>query len=186
MYVPSDLKSAFEGEDLNAAKNAMHSLCKSLNYGLIASCSCKDKARYRLKNDRWKCSAATECFHYGKPATEAEGIIFSFESYNGSLHKDCQRELANKRHRERKEFGIPYLTVADNFAKETYFKTNLRSVSCHVHGDRWNEVEGKEVDTDFECRKFPIFVETFGSNLHAPPVVKSIGTDRLLQFLQSR
>jgi len=187
MYVPSDLKAVFEGKDLSAAKRVMDSFCVALSYKLIARCSCKDKTKYSFKNDMWKCSATTECFHYGKSIspTEKEVIIFSIESFDGNMIEGHKGDLIARRYREHRKLVIPFFAGADNAARETYFTKELRSVDCHVYGGRWNSAEGREVSTDFECKKL-LSTKTFAQRINAPSVVKNVNIEQLIQALQSK
>jgi hypothetical protein len=61
----------------------------------------------------------------------------------------------------------------------------LRAVDFHVYGGRWGSAEGREVPTDFECKKL-LSSKTFAQRVHTPPVVKNVNIEQIKKVLQSK
>jgi hypothetical protein len=102
------------------------------------------------------------------------------------VHPKYKNQIVDKIIHERKQSDTPYFTSAVSLAIELNAYDELRSVDCHVYNGRWDDVDGREVDTDLNCRQFLIFIETFRKNLRAPSVVKNVKVEQIMQALQSK
>lgn len=171
--------------DLITVTRAMDSLCTKLGYKLIAKCYCMDKTKQKSKQDKGTYNALLECFHYGNSSVlPAEGIIFSVESFREKLDREHKIQIKEE-HLSQRESGTSFLEVGKAYVRDTMPVEKLRTVDFHVYGRRWDSIEGREVSTDFECKKI-LSTKTFAQRLHALPVVKNVNIEQLLQVLQSK
>jgi len=173
------------GSGLITVTRAMDSLCAKLGYRLIAKCYCTDKTIQKSKQDKGTYNALLECFHYGNSSVlPTEGIIFSVESFKEKLDREHKIQIKEE-HLNQREDGTSFLEVGKAYVRDTISVEKLRTVDFHVYGGRWNSAEGREVSTDFECKKL-LSTKTFAQRINAPPVVKNVSIEQLMKVLQSK
>jgi len=183
MEVQSYSTANFEN-DLITVTRSMDSLCTKLGYKLLARCYCTDKTRQKAKQDKGTYNVLLECFHYGNSSLPAEGIIFSVESFREKLDREHKIQVKEE-HLSQREDGTSFLDVGKAYVRGTMPVEKLRAVDFHVYGGRWGSAEGREVPTDFECKKL-LSSKTFAQRVHTPPVVKNVNIEQIKKVLQSK
>ncbi len=184
MKAQIDLTANFES-DLIAVTRAMDSLCTKLGYKLVAKCYCTDKNMQKTRQDKGTYEVLLECFHYGNSSVlPTEGIIFSVESFREKLDREHKIQIKEE-HLSKRDSGMSFLEVGKAYVRDTTPVEKLRTVDFHVYGGILSGAEGREVSTDFECKKL-LSKKTLAQRINAPPVVKSIKIEQIMKVLQSK